>query len=71
MYKNQNKNKVLLPYCNGFSASFFSVEAYFMHWAHGIEDINALDVVEYYYLFNSLAVRRIQYNQRRYSRGLR
>ena len=33
-----------------------------MHWAHGIEDTDVLDV-GYYYLFNYLDV-RIQYNQR-------
>ena len=38
-----------------------------MHWAHGIEDTNAFDVVGYYNLFNSVAV-RIQYNQRGYSK---
>ena len=55
--------------CHGFSASFF-VETYLMHWAHGIKDTDALDVVGYYYLFNSLAV-MIHYNQRGYSRGLK
>ena len=35
------------------------------HWAYRIEDTDVLDVVGYYYLFNSLAV-RIQYNQRGY-----
>ena len=33
-----------------------------MHWAHGIEDTNTLDVVGYDYLFGSLNV-RIQYDQ--------
>ena len=48
----------------------FLMETYFMHWAHGIEEIDALDVVGYYYLFNSLAV-RIQYNQRGYLLALK
>ena len=38
-----------------------------MHWTHGIEDTNTLDVVGDYYLFISVDV-KIQYNQRRYSK---
>ena len=28
-----------------------------MHWAHGIEDTNTLDVDEYYHLFDSPIMR--------------
>ena len=41
---------------------FLFLETSLVHWAHGIEDANALDVVAYYYLFGFLNV-RIQYNQ--------
>ena len=33
------------------------IEIYLVHWAYRIEDTNALDVDEYYYLFNSPMVR--------------
>ena len=33
-----------------------------MHWTHEIEDTDALDVVGYYHIFNSFAV-RMQYNK--------
>ena len=56
-------------FVTGFWLPFF-MEIYFMHWAHGIEDTDTLDVVGYYCLSNSLAV-RIQYNHRGYSRGLK
>ena len=36
---------------------FFYMEIYLVHSAHGIEDINTLDVDKYYYLFNSSTVR--------------
>ena len=39
-----------------------------MHWAHGIEDTNTLDVDEYYYLFSSPTV-RTQYHKRGSVRG--
>ena len=39
--------------------SFISlyIEIYLMHWTHGIEDTNTLDVGEYYHLFDSPIVR--------------
>ena len=38
-----------------------------MHWAHGVEDTDAVDVVGYSYLFHSLAM-GIWYNQLKCSR---
>ena len=42
-------------FCCGFVSLY--IETYLMHWAHGIEDANTLDVDEYYHLFDSPIVR--------------
>ena len=42
-----------------FCYGFVTLYIYFMHWAHGIEDTNTLDVDVYYHLFNS-PIMRIQ-----------
>ena len=41
------------------------IETLLVPWAHGIENTDTFDVVGYYDLFNSMAV-RIPYNQRGY-----
>ena len=46
----------------------FYMGTYLMHWVHRIEDTDALDIVGYYYLFNSPKV-RTQYNKGQYQCG--
>ena len=55
--------------CQFLSCGFFvSLYRNLMHWAHGIEDNNTLDVDGYYYLFHSPTV-RTRCNKRGYLRA--